>query len=422
MIPVNYYIKPNDYVRQVEVSLALVKFIQAFRDHDLYDPKIVIFHVLIKYPQWSNHVDIFQYMRKKNLKELRNNPKAFFFLDASTEGFSTLYDMPFFNVLYFNCTKYNINPNKIIFMSSNMLDPENIKKYNSKHNITESINVACFNNFEQMLFGLKNTGERYEMVLDRTDVDKAIEERYTAVRKHSERFYYGEKYYLSLSRVNRPHRIMSAYDLFNSDIFEKGIVSHNAFKGGYAKASNLKKTLPDGFDITEEQINQFYKVLPLIADTEDFKTNHAMGLHSHLHWTTLFQVVNETYVEDWNKTSMFWSEKTFRAIYHMQPFIIWGQPNINKNLQKYGYKLYEDTFDYSFDSEEDTYLRWCKLFKLIKETVKEIDSLSKDAHQEWKFKQEDILKYNFKVMYNNKHTEQTMLELAQKIKKLADAN
>ena len=147
-----------------------------------------------------------------------------------------------------------------------------------------------------------------------------------------------------------------------------------------------------------------------------------MSLHSHLHWTTLFQVVNETYVEDWNKTSMFWSEKTFRAIYHMQPFIIWGQQNINKNLEKFGYKLYEDTFDYSFDSEEDTYLRWCKLFEVIKDKVKELDNMSKGAHQEWKFKQRDILKYNFKVMYNNKHTEETMLNLAKKIIKIANGH
>ncbi len=422
MIPANYYIKPNVYVRQVETSLALVKLLHAFKENDIYDPTITIFHVLIKYPQWRAGVDIFQYLRKKNLKQLRNDPKSFFFFDASTEGFSTLYDLPFFDILYNNCKKHNISPKKIIFVSSNMLDTKNIKKYNKKHNETESINVACFNNFEKMLFGLKNVNNRYELDTTRTDVDTLIDERYTEVRKHSKRFYYGEKYYLSLSRVNRPHRTMSAYELFHSGIFEKGVVSHNAFEGGLLKAHNLKKTFPAGFNITKEQIEKFYKELPLIADTEDFTTNHAMSLHSHLHWTTLFQVVNETYVEDWNKTSMFWSEKTFRAIYHMQPFIIWGQQNINKNLEKFGYKLYEDTFDYSFDSEEDTYLRWCKLFEVIKDKVKELDNMSKGAHQEWKFKQRDILKYNFKVMYNNKHTEETMLNLAKKIIKIANGH
>ena len=404
-------------MREVPISLAAVKLVQAFRENGIFNSNIKCIHGLIKYPRWTKNTDLLGHLKKQGIKELRNDPKTFFFLDASTEGFSPIYDHPFFDVLYNNCKKFNINPKKMIFISSNMRDKKNLKTYNRDHHITESINVACFNNFEQMLFGLKGVDKQYS--LDK-DANTMAEDRYTEARKQSKRFYYGEKYYLSLSRVNRPHRTVSAYELFMSDIFEKGIVSHNAFEGGYAEAHNLKKILPTGFHITNSQIEDFYKILPLIADTEDFTTNHAMSLHSHLHWTTLFQVVNETYAEDWRRTSMFWSEKTFRAIFHMQPFIIWGQPNINKNLQKFGYKLYEDTFDYSFDNEQDTYLRWCKLFKVIKETVKELDSMDKKLHQEWKFKQRDILKYNFTVMYNNIHTKKAMSKLAKTIQKLAN--
>ena len=422
MIPFTDYIKPNVYVREVHSSLALEKLQEGFKQNDIWDPDIRCFHALIKYPEWNRQIDLFQFLNKKLIKKLRKNPKFFYLFDASTEGFSTLYgNTPFFDVLYFNCAKYKIPPKKIIFVSSNMVDDENLLRYNHENKLDESINVVCFNNFEQMLFGLKDYTKIRNRYTDADDevLDKITEKRYLEVLKHTKRFYYGQKYYLSLSRVNRPHRILSAYELFNSSIFDRGIVSHDKFDSKI-KIKDILATLPKHCGISELQLLKFSRLLPLIADTEDFKTNHAMNLSSHLHWSTLFQVVGETFTENWLGTSQFWSEKTFRSVYHMQPFVIWGQPNANKNLQKFGYKLYEDTFDYTFDSEKDTVKRWRMLLKVINDTVKYLNKLSTKEHLDWRFKQREILKHNYKVMYRNEHTRNAMTNMAFKIKEIAN--
>ena len=69
-------------------------------------------------------------------------------------GFSTLKREPFFDILYWNCRNYKIDPERVIFISANMRDGENIKIYNTQNNIDRSIKVVTFNNFESMLFGL----------------------------------------------------------------------------------------------------------------------------------------------------------------------------------------------------------------------------------------------------------------------------
>ena len=82
-------------------------------------------------------------------------------MDASTRGFSTLKE-PFLDILYWNCRNYKIDPERVIFISANMRDGENIKIYNTQNNIDRSIKIVTFNNFRRsMLFGFKyNSGQR----------------------------------------------------------------------------------------------------------------------------------------------------------------------------------------------------------------------------------------------------------------------
>ena len=61
----------------------------------------------------------------------------------------------------------------------------------------------------------------------------------------------------------------------------------------------------------------------------------------------LIDVVTETDI-----ASMFITEKTVWPIVYMKPFMIHGARYINHNLQKYGFKLYNELIDYTFDTIE----------------------------------------------------------------------
>ena len=369
-------INENPYIQNCESSTFSVLF-----DNYRNNKKINLIHGLIKYPDWNGTVDILQYV--ENLKQLRTNPRTYFVFDASTEGFSP-FDHSFFDILYYSCKVHNINPEKIIFVSSNMLDNDNIIQYNESHSIKKSIKVLCFLSFKKMIADLvENT---YGLNFDS---NTAIE-YFRKKTQHSFNGLYG----LSLSRVNREHRIFANYTLCKENLQHKFAISQD--KISEQEGADVRKL----FHIDKIDFDNWQTKLPLTVDTADFETNHALTLNSHLHNSTLFQIVNETHVKTWNNTSLFYSEKTFRSIAHMQPFIIFGQPGCNLALEKYGFKLYHDLFDYSFDSIQDTKQRYMSIIQSVQHTINKLDKMSREEQIAWKFSQETILKHNFDCLMN----------------------
>ena len=364
----------NDYIRQCDSSTFTVLF-------DQYNPnnRINFIHALISYPEWKNDTDIFQYVIK--LEQLRHDPKTYFLFDASTEGFSPL-DVPFFELLYYNCKKYDISPEKVLFVSSNMLDHRNIQTFNKKHKIKTSIQVFNFLSFKKMIF---------DLVEDEISQDINPEKMFNYFYSKSIKQYTG-KYFLSLSRVNRPHRIMSTYLLSQTEFANQGYISHDV-----AKPHELKY-VSKHYNIDRSNLDNWAKRLPLIADTKDFETNHALTINSHLHNSTLFQIINETLADSVHNTSLFYSEKTFRTIAHMQPFIIFGQQYCNKRLEDYGFKLYHNLFDYSFDNIANEKDRYISMLETVSNTVQKLNSLSKKDQLNWRFKNKEILIHNFKTL------------------------
>lgn len=60
-------------------------------------------------------------------------------------------------------------------------------------------------------------------------------------------------------------------------------------------------------------------------------------------WHSAFNFVMET-----NAYSTFWTEKTFQAMYFEKPFVILGGAGMNYKLKHFGFKLYEDLFNYEY--------------------------------------------------------------------------
>tara|TARA_R110002153_G_scaffold7259_1_gene32620 strand:- start:10454 stop:11578 length:1125 start_codon:yes stop_codon:yes gene_type:complete len=66
------------------------------------------------------------------------------------------------------------------------------------------------------------------------------------------------------------------------------------------------------------------------------------------YWRSLVDVIAET-----NDYSYFYTEKTAKAIWCLKPFLIVGCANVNTRLTEWGFEIYDELFDYSFDSIAD---------------------------------------------------------------------
>lgn len=77
--------------------------------------------------------------------------------------------------------------------------------------------------------------------------------------------------------------------------------------------------------------------------------------------------------------SHFITEKTWMCIYAEHPFLIVGPPHIHKFLKDTGIELYDEIFDYSFDSIEDDMTRFENIVKQVnnlgKQSLKDLRNL-----------------------------------------------
>jgi len=368
-------IHTNPYIKHCHSSAFSVLLNDFSKEHDKYQ----LIHSLIQYPRWQKNIDLLVYTQ--DLNSLRNNPNTYFVFDASTEGFSP-FDNFFFDNLYYSCRINNVDPQKIIFVSANMLDEENIKTFNKNNKIQRSIKVFCFLSFRKAMQDLIQIGFGNNF-----DDNSAL----TYFKNRTKKEFDG-KYGLSLSRVNREQRTLANYLLYEKDLYPKFSVSQNKIN------SNEQYSLQKKFDLSENTFSSWCKTLPLTIDSEDFSINHALRLNSHLHTQTLFQIVNETHVDSFKGASLFYSEKTFRSIAHMQPFLIFGQPGCNSRLEDFGFKLYRDLFDYSFDSIQDTKKRYEAILDTVQDAVDSLDKMTREKQIKWRFRQKEILKHNYRLL------------------------
>lgn len=366
-------ITENPYIDNCESSTFSVLF-----NNFNWKTHIKFTHGILKYPEWRPNIDVMQYA--SNLEEIKTNPNVYFVFDASTEGFCPFKNF-FFHNLYYSCSKHQINPEKIIFVSANMQDKENLKKYNQKNNIKHSIKVFCFLSFKKMM---------QDMVEDDYGLNMDTEKAFRKFKRQCEQYYAGIPG-LSLSRINRKHRILANFLIWKNKLDLHFMISQNILD--HQEQHVTKKNFNLGKDF-----NRWCKHLPKVVDTADFETNHALKLSPRLHSSTLFQIVNETHADNFNSTSLFYSEKTFRSIGHMQPFVIFGQQHCNKKLEEFGFRLFHTEFDYSFDSIYDTKERYKKILNTVTDLVKYLDSLTLQEQINWRFSQHQALKHNYELL------------------------
>jgi hypothetical protein len=367
---------PNEYLRNCQDTIFTVMVREEISNNqELKKLKGVHYiHGLLEYPrEWMPNVDLFSLISKEHLQLLKDK-KIFFVFDASTEGFSPVKDFPIFDILYYNCEKYNVDPSMIIYVSSNLRDETNIQNYCKEKN-KKSINVFSFVSFEKV--------SKKKLLLE--------EEKQFCKQD------FQEKYFSSLSRMNRCYRTLATFLLCQDPISEKALISHDKLPKNMDREAFRKRYYLEEYSV--KTVIRWFKTLPRVVDKKDFKINWALSDDYYpIHRQTLFQIVNETLVDNYFDTSLFYSEKTFRPVICFQPFVIYGQKGINKHLKNIGYQTYEEWFDLSFDDEEDNILRYKKLLQTVRNTCSYLDSLTRDQKIEWRFKNEKLLEHNFNVM------------------------
>ena len=221
--------------------------------------------------------------------------------------------------------------------------------------------------------------------------------------------------YLNLNRRWRDHRTMFVTALIAHDMLRYGKVSFGmADDNNYLRAneiiesaSELWPTHTEIQDKITENVPNILNTLPLYLDTEDLVTNRAMPEKEdyELYTTTGISVVSETTfygcvrLKDHAQPGVFLSEKAFKPVMHLHPWIMISQPYTQQVMKLKGYETFSELWDESYDYETNDEHRMYMILKLLSKII----SWDADKYTDTMLRAHEICLRNIHTLYD-KHT------------------
>ena len=276
---------------------------------------------------------------------------------------------------------FKLDKDKIFFISGNLVENDSYKRWCKSINSEQHVNIIELCSWDYMVSNFRYIDEQ------NNHIEKFLNERLNILEERVTHFF------VNLSRRTRIPRTYLSYK-FHQMPEEWRMLSHDKVStddNGY-KLELQHSSLSDH----EKVFTYMTEHTPFIADTTDFETNYAIQLNKDLHLESYFSVVSETFQKNWDGSSMFFSEKTFKPILLGMPFLIYGQQGCNQFLRKMGYRLYNDLFDYSFDQISDEYERADAVYNEVERVCLMLDKMSIKERLDWAFECEKILRHNVK--------------------------
>lgn len=249
---------------------------------------------------------------------------------------------------------------------------------NSREHETGLVSGPPF--FEILYPALQNTGTKFTFIVN-GERDYNWLDEYPLVRRIGTPFHF-------FRHVHNDYKIRLGYDVteYSVDNFETPFVCLNGKPHPYrcmlmdklqgsSAINNCKYT----WVFTQEDMNWGgYRFKNWKEQRVHLEPNIEPGsivdeMHLDVELKPFAQLISESQID-----YFFITEKTVKAIFLKQPFLVFGNPGFHSKLKQWGFKLYTELFDYGFDIISNPELR----AELI---VKEFEKLSSiDIHEMYK--------------------------------------
>lgn len=205
-----------------------------------------------------------------------------------------------------------------------------------------------------------------------------------------------EYLFITLNNLVKFHRAQLIDLLYKNNLFEYGAISYrDAIRGVN------RNEIPIGMSDSEYLISisskayrfKYWKPQKLVLDQVEGKILNNQVVNEISKQEYLPKEYNQSFMQvvTESATDVFIiSEKTCVPIFFNKPFLVLSCKDFHKNLNDMGFKLYDEIFDYGFDSEESLENRTNGIIKNLL-TIKDI-----------KDKNKLFQKIKHKLLYNRK--------------------
>lgn len=191
-------------------------------------------------------------------------------------------------------------------------------------------------------------------------------------------------HFINLNRRPRRHRIHVVTNIMTRWA-DKILFSCDSFP--YDQHSDLIRS--------GQLTKKLHDALPIILDVSmDVNDTH---VHSTMQSLAYINLTSETMFFDADTT--FLSEKIFKPIIFMQPFIVVGPHHTLQRLKDMGYQTFSPLINESYDNEKDP----SKRLDLIYQEIERLTHLSHQQMQDLVFDTKEILFHNFENIKNRRN-------------------
>lgn len=337
--------------------------------------------------------NVLQYASKGNVLIYLSQVCEGFSLIGQSDNFWPQADFDFYKVLHKWCDQHAIPYKNLIFHTSNLLEETYYENYCSKYNINGRIKVIS-----QPVFADIIKSNYFDCELE--DIMISFQEQYLYKIKNN------VKLLSCLNRRDRTHRGALLLFLHYYNLIKDNDISFPPFQ----KNENENNLLPQFWNdlhpaLSEDNLTSLSTILPLIIDSEKFEVNWAGNFLKETYYRTWVSVITETLYQD-QSSSVFVSEKIFKPMLALHPFIVVGQVNTLKSIKDLGFKTFDSWWDEGYDTETNP-------IKRLEQICAVLITLSKYSKKQWLDMYRDmydVLIHNQKHLLNTEFTKSTSNE------------
>ena len=304
------------------------------------------------------------------LNRIRNKT-AYFLVTLLYEGYM---DDDFLNHLSDYFISKGIPLTQVIYMSNCYNGKEVYKDYCYRNHKLAEMRMEYFPVFR----------------IDKCDVTQAIKESLISKYQPGPR----KKTFLCFNRRYNDHRLMLYLAMAQQGLLDQCYYSMDktqpeANRSFIDNCKYLLSKFPD-MGLTSEDVLSADKLLPLVLDNPNFSQypmENSIDPVNHLYNDSLINIVTETYFFN---NIIHITEKTYKPIAFMQPFILLGAAGSLQHVKDMGFKTFGEFWDESYDIEKDDKKR----FNMIMEVIKSIAAWPEEVKIDFTYVVKDIINYN----------------------------
>lgn len=210
------------------------------------------------------------------------------------------------------------------------------------------------------------------------------------------------KKFLSFNRMPRKHRSRLLDFILENNLLDQSYVSFGNY-GDVWDQQHFLQSIPNGHD----HIKQNLHLLPLNLNATKERWNPAdIRLDDAEYFNnSYFSVVAETAYYQTNvyghrtetEKDIFPSEKIFKPIAMLHPFILLGRPYFLQSLRDCGFRTFHPYIDETYDTVEDDEER----MRLVFSEIKRLSEFSDDKYIEFMSQIKDIVEHNKRHLRTN---------------------